>query len=60
MSSASDSGHGDHFFEEAGIIEGDAPTPKWFICFLGFLYVVAVIYLVTYIVGAQPTSAQIQ
>ncbi len=58
MSSASDSGHGEHVFEDAGIIEGDAPAPKWFLGFLGFLYLVAVVYLVTYLVGAQPTAAQ--
>ena len=60
MSSALEAGHGEHVFEEAGIVEGDAPVPKWFLWVLGFLYVVAVVYLVTYLVGAQPSSAQIQ
>ena len=48
-----------HYFDGPGIEEGMGAVPMWFIGFVGLLTVVIIAYLGVYLVGAQPSSAQI-
>lgn len=46
--------------EETVIAEGNAPLPGWYVVAVVVLVVSVLIYLGDYLVGAQPTSAQMR
>jgi hypothetical protein len=52
--------HEVHHFESAGITEGNAKVPRWFIGVMLALFTFFVVYVVTYLTGVQPSSAQLK
>ena len=52
--------HDIHYFEGPGIEEGNAKVPTWFKWFMLGLFIFFVAYLAQYLVGAQPSSAQMR
>lgn len=47
-----------HVYEGPGIEEGNASVPKWYLLVLAVLGVFLVVYLVKYLDGSQPSSAE--
>ena len=55
------SGHDDHdvhIYEGTGIEEGNARVPKWYLGVILILATFAVVYLVRYMDGVQPSAAE--
>jgi hypothetical protein len=49
-----------HVYEGTGIEEGNAPVPKWYIAVFCILVAFFIVYMVRYLHGAQPSTAQIR
>ena len=61
MSDANAGGHDEvHVWEGTDLQEGNAPVPRWYLLVAAILAIFYVAYLAQYLVGAQPSSAQIK
>ncbi len=48
------------YHPDSGLTEGVAPVPRWVLLVFGLLSLTFVLYLGRYLVGAQPSSAQMR
>lgn len=52
--------HDVHVFEDAGIREGNARIPRWYMGVMLALFLFMITYVTLYLTGVQPSASQLK